>query len=160
MARPTKLTPTVHKAIVESVRKGNYAGTAAEAAGIHKRTFFRWMARGEEHTPEPDEHGEMDESKIPVGEAGFVLLCHDVMRASAEAEAKVVGIVLDAAPTDWRAGTEWLRRKHKERWSTLDKVAGRIDHRHQGTVTHEVEAKMDEDIEDLMKRVATPDSDG
>ena len=46
MARPTKLTAEVHRAIVELIRSGAFDRVAAEAARIHESTFGRWMEHG------------------------------------------------------------------------------------------------------------------
>ena len=48
MARPTKLTPEVHRTIVEYMRAGAYDYIAAQAAGIDVSTFRRWLERGTE----------------------------------------------------------------------------------------------------------------
>jgi hypothetical protein len=46
MARPTKLTDEVQKQIVRAIAAGAYGEVAAEAAGIHKATLYRWLAKG------------------------------------------------------------------------------------------------------------------
>ena len=46
--RPTKLSPEVHQRIVAFIRAGSYAWVAAEAAGVSKTTFHRWLQRGAE----------------------------------------------------------------------------------------------------------------
>jgi hypothetical protein len=46
MGRPCKLTPEIQAAIVARLSAGNYAEVAAASAGIHKATYYRWMARG------------------------------------------------------------------------------------------------------------------
>jgi hypothetical protein len=48
MARPTKLTAELTAKIVKAVERGNYAETAAEAAGINVATFYNWMKWGRE----------------------------------------------------------------------------------------------------------------
>jgi hypothetical protein len=47
MGRPTKLTPATHATIVAALRAGAFGPTAAEAAGISRRSFYSWMARGQ-----------------------------------------------------------------------------------------------------------------
>lgn len=51
--RPTKLTPEVHERIVAYIRAGSYAWVAAEAAGVSKTTFYRWVQRGEQEHSGP-----------------------------------------------------------------------------------------------------------
>jgi hypothetical protein len=46
--RKTLLTPEVQKRIVAAVRAGGYDWVAAEAAGIGRATFYRWVQQGEE----------------------------------------------------------------------------------------------------------------
>src|SRR5215207_800487 len=46
--RPTKLSPEVHRNIVAFIRAGAYSWVAAEAAGVSKTTFHRWLQRGAE----------------------------------------------------------------------------------------------------------------
>lgn len=45
--RKTKLTAETQQMIVSYIRAGAYSWVAAEAAGIGKSTFYRWMERGE-----------------------------------------------------------------------------------------------------------------
>ncbi len=45
--RHSKLTPDVHREIVAFVRAGAFDWVAAEAAGVSKSTFYRWLQRGE-----------------------------------------------------------------------------------------------------------------
>lgn len=47
MGRRTKLTPEVQEVIVRAIRKGAFDWVAAEAAGIGRRTFYRWLSSGE-----------------------------------------------------------------------------------------------------------------
>ena len=46
MARPSKLTDEVQKQIVKAIAAGAYGEVAAEAAGIGKTTFYRWLSEG------------------------------------------------------------------------------------------------------------------
>ncbi len=51
--RPTKLTPELQAKIIERVERGIEPDTAAQAAGIDRVTYYRWMKQGrqEEGTP-------------------------------------------------------------------------------------------------------------
>lgn len=44
--RTPKLTPEVHEAILESLRRGYPLTEAARHGGIHPATLFRWLERG------------------------------------------------------------------------------------------------------------------
>ena len=46
------------------------------------------------------------------------------MRAEAQGEERAVKALGDAFGTDWRAASEYLRRRHVDRWSTADRVTG------------------------------------
>jgi hypothetical protein len=46
-SRPTALTPRALEALLAYIRDGAYDWVAAEAAGIGRRPFHRWMRRGE-----------------------------------------------------------------------------------------------------------------
>ena len=46
--RRRKLTPELQRQILSFVRAGSYDWIAAEAAGISKSTFYRWMRQGEQ----------------------------------------------------------------------------------------------------------------
>jgi hypothetical protein len=46
VATVPQLTPEVHKTLVAYIRSGAYPGTAAQAAGIDRTTFERWLTLG------------------------------------------------------------------------------------------------------------------
>ena len=48
MARTTILNQLIQSVMVEAIEGGNYATTAAEAAGIGKSTHYEWMEKGEQ----------------------------------------------------------------------------------------------------------------
>ena len=116
----TKLTPKVHKAIVASVRSGNFAGTAAKAAGIARSTLSAWKQNA-------------DSGIQPYG-----ALFEELEIVSAKAEDEIVG-ELRSNP-DWRAKAWWLEHgPAREAWGAgagssatdlavalLDTLRGRI----------------------------------
>ena len=96
---PTKLTPKVHRAIVSSVRNGNYIGTAAKAAGVARRTITTWK------------------QKADSGIQPYAALFDELEAVSALAEEDVVRS-LHANP-DWRAKAWWLEHgPQREAWRT------------------------------------------
>lgn len=105
MGRPTKLTPEVQDRIIQALKAGNYVETAVEYAGIGKTTFYRWMEQGAKAS------------------RGIYREFRDaVMRARAEAEARNVAIIQQAAPDDWRAAAWWLERAFPDRWGARQKL--------------------------------------
>lgn len=105
MGRPTKLTPEVHKRIVDMVRAGNYPEIAAQAAGINSATYYRWMQKGEDGTAP---YGEFREA---------------VKEAQAAAESHAVTTIRKAAMDGtWQAAAWYLERSKPERWRRRENV--------------------------------------
>lgn len=83
-----------------AVQGGSYTVAALGLIGVSKTAFYRWLA-----LPENTEY-------------------RDALR-NAEARAEVVAVsslVKAAAGGDWRAGVEYLQRKHPDRWSKITKL--------------------------------------
>lgn len=93
------LTPERCDAIISHIRSGSYPDVAAQAEGVSRGTYYRWMARGR-NREEPY--------------AGF---CDLVMRARAQAETMAVAIVHELATEDPKLAISWLERAHASRWS-------------------------------------------
>jgi transposase len=102
--RPSKLTPEVKKRLLDAIRAGNYFEPACVYAGITYRTFRNWMERGEE---------------AKSGE--YFQFFHEVTRAEAEAEARMVAQWQAQVPNDWRAAKDFLARRYPDRWANRDK---------------------------------------
>lgn len=123
MASSRKLTPKVRDEIVESVRAGCFARTAALAAGIAEKTFYAWRNRGE--AAPCDEGGEpLDPNERP-----YVAFARMVRQAEAEAEARAVKIIANSAMDGtWQSAAWYLERKHPERWAqrTMAKVEANV----------------------------------
>jgi hypothetical protein len=110
----TKLTPKVHRAIISSVRAGNFAGTAALAAGIARSTLSAWK------------------TKADSGIEPYSSLFIELEEVSALAEDEIVG-ELRSNP-DWRAKAWWLEHgPAREAWgagtgsSATDLAVGLLD---------------------------------
>lgn len=127
MARPTKLTPEIHTAIVTSITNGNYAIIAAKAAGISETSYYEWLKRGTEGDNPPS----------PFAEFAEAIAC-----AEAKAEARSVGIL--AGSDDWRAHTEYLKRRYPNRWSERIESTGaggealKVELEHRGVALSDV----------------------
>lgn len=104
MAQPTKLTPEAHRAICKAVAGGVSRQVAAAAAGVHPRTFQRWLSAGRRELAE--------------GRAGdYATLAEGVALAEARAHRRAVGIIRKAMRTTWQAAAWWLERRYPEDWS-------------------------------------------
>lgn len=79
---------------------GNDTDVSAEAAGITKRTFYRWLERGEAAAD---------------GDEAFVAFVAAIGEARAVAEAARVEAI--ASSKSWQAHAWILERQYPERWS-------------------------------------------
>lgn len=94
--RPRLLTPERERRILEAIAQGATRGQAAQAAGVHRATFMRWMAAGEaqESGPERD-------------------FCDAVREADGAVAVAMCRVVTNAAETGtWQAAAWWLERRH------------------------------------------------
>lgn len=105
IGRPTKLTQRLEARILKVVVEGNYAETAAAAAGIDTTTFFRWLARGR------------------AGEEPYAAFASKIARARAEAEAKLVRVVQRRGGAQ---GAQWLLERTRPRFA--QRVNVKVEH--------------------------------
>jgi hypothetical protein len=98
-------SPDTQERFINAIRAGNYANVAAQYAGIHVATYFRYMQLGAEQT------------------RGVYRDFHDAVKAAeAEAEARAVANVqLAAQQGQWTASAWMLERKHPERWGRRER---------------------------------------
>jgi hypothetical protein len=98
MSRPTKLTPQVGDLILDALRRGNTRTAAFESAGVHRSKISVWLAR-------------------------FATFRDAVTRAEAEAEARAVRRIDDAAEGgSWQASAWWLERRRHAEWAKVDRL--------------------------------------
>lgn len=88
------LTPPLQKRICESLEKCNTIKTACEACGIGERTFYDWMKSN------------------PAFAAA-------VYRARSRSKAKLVRVITNAAPNDWRAAAWILERSWPKEYARV-----------------------------------------
>lgn len=127
MPKPPTLTPKIHKAIVDSVRNGNYFSVACEANGVPESTGRNWLQKGRQ----------------PDAEKVYALFALDIKKAEADAEEIAVQLIKQAAEgrvvkrtkitrengkitkaeqsedvvSEWTAAAWYLERKHWQKWS-------------------------------------------
>jgi hypothetical protein len=94
--------------MVEAIKNGNYASTAAEAAGIGKSTHYQWIEKGEQGLKPYAEYEEA------------------IKRAEAEAEMNAVKVIQAASRENWTAGAWYLERKFPDKWGRKDKLTQEI----------------------------------
>jgi len=94
--------------MVEAIKNGNYASTAAEAAGIGKSTHYQWIEKGEQGLKPYAEYAEA------------------IKRAEAEAEMNAVKVIQAASRENWTAGAWYLERKFPDKWGRKDKLTQEI----------------------------------
>lgn len=102
VGRPSGLGADVTARIVQIIKAGGFQESAAAAAGISRRTFYSWLARGDSDAPEDEPYREFREA---------------VERAKAEAESRHVVLISSAAAKDWKAAAWLLERHNPERWA-------------------------------------------
>ena len=109
MARPSKLTPETHAAIVDAILHGATYKDAAEAAGVWYTTFNEWMQRGE---------------AAKVGQ--YYEFNHAVRQAEAQCRLNMTRVIQSAAAKgDWKAAEAYLRRRDRANWGdNVDVTSG------------------------------------
>src|SRR3954462_11524422 len=108
--RRTKLTPQVRDRLVEALRKGYYLETAAELAGVGRRTVYTWLERGRAALA----HSAQSRGS----EAIYADFAEAVATANAAAEADAIDVI--RRDQDWRATAFFLERRFPDRWRRRD----------------------------------------
>lgn len=100
MGRPTKLTPEVHRSIVDLIKLGVPLEAAAAHAGVSAATFHAWRAKGRK------------------AKAGIYREFLDATKsAEGVGEASLALIVRQAAMTSWQAAMTMMERRWPQRWA-------------------------------------------
>ena len=106
MPRPSKLTPERAEKIYAMIRQGCTREVAARYAGIDDSTLYRCASRGEKPNA-PRIYREFFEG---------------LEKADAEAEARAIEAIMQAAETDWRAAAWWLERTRPHKYGRRAEV--------------------------------------
>jgi len=104
--KPTIFTPEISAKIVQALRVGNYIETAAAWAGIGRQTLFDWLRRG---------RGESSGMYHD-----FVKDCEEALAAS---EVRDLGLIAQAAPSQWQAAAWRLERRYPDKWGRRERFA-------------------------------------
>lgn len=104
--RPTKLTPEMQAEICELLEDGCGRDDASESVGIHRATFYEWMAKGED------------------GDSIYADFADAIKRAESKCAARNVKIVRKAAEEEgnWQAAAWWLERKRKKEFGRNESI--------------------------------------
>ena len=97
MARPSKFTAERQEKILEALRAGNYLETAAAYAAISYQTLNEWRKT-------------------------FPEFSEAVEKARADAEARMVAVIMKAAPSSWQAAAWWLKRSFPDRYGRRTRI--------------------------------------
>lgn len=109
----SKLTPELTERLAALIRLGTPVDVSAHAVGIHRDTFYEWMARGERDGPANRPHREFRAV---------------IVQAQAQAEATLVARISKAAKSgSWSAAAWLLERGHPERWGKPERTRGSTD---------------------------------
>ena len=103
--RPTALNPELQAQIVGFIEAGCYVETAAQAAGVHKTTFYQWLKKS--HDPKKNNI--------------YREFRYAIEKAMARAELRDVKNIYDAAKESWQASAWRLERKFPDRWGRKDR---------------------------------------
>lgn len=120
--RPTKLTyvldgdglPTWTGAaadFLDAITTGNHFEIAARYAGIHPDTAYGWLERAQLELDRIADGG-----RVRAAEAPFVAFSEALTRASATAEALILGAVVGAIGKRPEVGLKLLATRYPERW--------------------------------------------
>jgi len=97
VGRPTSLTPEVAEIIVDAMRAGNYAETAACLAGISVATLRNWLRDGRRNLSP-----ELAEFARSVAQARAIAEVRDLEKIGRD--------------PSWQAAAWRLERRHPKRW--------------------------------------------
>ncbi|MFQ5592173.1 MAG: transposase [Phycisphaerae bacterium] len=122
MARPTKLTPEVHAAIIEAIELGATYEHAAGYAGIDESTFYRWRNRGE---AELARVGASPRRSVRKSEEPFVEFRKALKKAVGVAAVRWLRVLEEAASGkrdgQWQAAAWKLERRHPRDYGRFDR---------------------------------------
>jgi hypothetical protein len=160
MARPTRLTPQVHEAIVRAVTAGVPLAQAAALVGVGRSTVLEWIQCGEGRLPRG-------------GQARYTAFSDAITGARAVDEARRIarleaagrgGLVLHEktttypdgrtitekqfAPPDWKSDAWFLEHAYPERWGRRVQANLSVEVRR---VAAEVAAEIGVSAEDLLR---------
>src|SRR5687768_9410076 len=129
--RPTVVSQGLVATLAEHIREGTYAWVAAEAAGISRRTFYYWMARGER------------------GEEPYVMVATMVHQAQAQARMRAEKWVQKHSPLSWLRFGPGRERPGRPGWT--HSVPAQAEEAPEEYTEGEVDAAMMAELEEALR---------
>lgn len=114
MARPTKLTPKVHRRLVGLTRAGGFLTSSAPVVGVSRPTVRSWIRRGEAEIARVDGGEPPAQAEQPYAE-----FARDMMQAKAQANIADMMVIRRAAQHDPVWALRSLKLRHPE-WFCAD----------------------------------------
>lgn len=112
----TVMTPETVQTVLDALKAGLGIDTAAQYAGIGQRTVKDWLAKGRAAL----EAADMNDAPIPIEDLHYADFSKEVDTARAQAIARNITAIQQAAARDWRAAAWWLERVHADQFAARD----------------------------------------
>jgi hypothetical protein len=107
---------------VRILRTGCTIETAAEHAGISKRTLQLWLQKGEDAETRREAG-----AKLSAADERYMALAKDVRKARSEAEVRALATIQRAAADGtWQAAAWYLERAFPDRYSAKHKSQNKV----------------------------------
>jgi len=131
MTRKRILSPELIEQLCEYVRQGNYNIIAVRACGIHERTFYSWLERGQRELEARSEDTTEPESL-------YTQLYQSLKRSEAEAQIKIANVVTNAAlkKGEWLPAMTFLERRWPDQYGRRERKSIDVTERKVIEVTH------------------------
>lgn len=144
------LTDDTHERIIGALRLGNYVEHAATYAGISRATLYNWLKKGDAARERRDSGEELDDN-----EERYARFSEDVDTARAAAIIRNVGIIQQAAQTNWQAAGWFLERTAPQHFGR--QIRTELSGPDRGPI--QVEVTRDELIEEISSLLGFNDTD-
>jgi hypothetical protein len=144
------LTDDTHERIIGALRLGNYVEHAATYAGISRATLYNWLKKGDAARERRDAGEELDDN-----EERYARFSEDVDTARAAAIVRNVGIIQQAAQTNWQAAGWFLERTAPQHFGR--QIRTELSGPDRGPI--QVEVTRDELIEEISSLLGFNDTD-
>jgi hypothetical protein len=144
------LTDETHDRIIGALRLGNYVEHAATYAGISRATLYNWLKKGDAARQKREAGEDLDET-----EQRYAHFSEEVDTARAAAIVRNVGIIQQAAQTNWQAAGWFLERTAPQHFGR--QIRTELSGPNSGPI--QVEVTRDELIEEISSLLGFNDTD-